>query len=183
MMLRPSENPAILTPGVVSVAELHGTWWLAYTKPRFEKAFAWEMIGHGIGYFLPMREKVVFSGGRKRRVMLPLFNSYVFFCGTEHDRYVALTTNRLSYTSEVADQDRLIRELVRIEKALTSKLAVDSYPQLPRGARCRIIAGPMLGCEGVIMERVDAKARMILEVTVLGQGIIVEIDADLLESA
>jgi len=180
-MLRTSENPAILTPGIVSVAELGGTWWLAYTKPRFEKAFAWDMIRQGIGYFLPMRERVVFSGGRKRRVMLPLFSSYVFFCGTERDRYVALTTNRLSYTSEIADQETLIKELVRIEKALTSKLAVDSYPQLPEGAQCRITAGPMLGCEGVIMEKVDTKARMILEVTVLGQGVIVEIDADLLE--
>jgi transcriptional antiterminator RfaH len=177
-----SENPAILTPQVESLAELKGTWWLAYTKPRFEKAFAWDMSDHGIGYFLPMREKISFSGGRKRRVMLPLFTSYVFFCGTESDRYAALTTNRLCHTMEVADQERLIKELIRIEKALFNKLAIDSYPQLPVGRRCRVISGPMLDSEGVIIERIDAKARMILEVTVLGQGVLVEIDADLLET-
>ena len=181
-MLRPSENPAIMTTDVESVTELSGTWWLAYTKPRFEKAFAWDMLSHGIGYFLPMRKKTVFSGGRKRRVMLPLFTSYVFFCGTESDRHTALKTNRLCHTIEVADQERLIRELARIEKALLSKLAVDSYPRLPMGGRCRVISGPMRGSEGVIIERVDAKARMILEVTVLGQGVLIEIDADLLEA-
>lgn len=181
-MIKLRENPTILTPQVESLTELKGTWWLAYTKPRFEKAFAWDMFHHDIGYFLPMREKIIFSGGRKRCVILPLFTSYVFFCGTESDRYVALTTNRLCHTIEVADQERLMKELIRIEKALFNKLAIDSYPQLPVGIRCRVISGPMLGSEGVIIERVDTKARMVLEVTVLGQGVLVEIDADLLEA-
>ena len=33
-MLKLSENPAILTPEVQSVAELSGTWWVAHTKAR-----------------------------------------------------------------------------------------------------------------------------------------------------
>jgi hypothetical protein len=78
-MLKLSQNPAILTPEVDSLTELTGTWWVGYTKPRFEKAFARDLCSHGIGYFLPMREKVIFSGGRKRRLMVPLFTSYVFF--------------------------------------------------------------------------------------------------------
>jgi len=73
-MLKLSENPAILTPEVQSLVELGGTWWVAHTKARFEKAFAWDMSNRGIGYFLPMREKIIFSGGRKRRVMAPLFS-------------------------------------------------------------------------------------------------------------
>lgn len=180
-MLKLSENPAILTPEVDSLTELSGTWWAAYTKPRFEKAFAWDLFSHGIGYFLPMREKIIFSGARKRRLMVPLFTSYVFFCGTEADRYTALTTNRLSQTIDVVDQDGLVEELVSIEKALLSKAIIDQYPRLPIGSRCRIVSGPMMGIEGVIIERKDAKARMVLEVTILGQGVVVEIDADLLE--
>lgn len=180
-MLKLSENPAILTPEVNSLTELNGTWWAAYTKPRFEKAFAWDLFSHGIGYFLPMREKIIFSGARKRRLMVPLFTSYVFFCGTEADRYTALTTNRLCQTIEVADQDGLIEDLANIEKALLSKAIIDNYPRLPVGCRCRIVSGPMMGIEGVVIQRKDAKARMVLEVTILGQGAVVEIDADLLE--
>ena len=180
-MLKLSENPAILTPQVESLTELHGTWWVAHTKPRFEKAFAWDMISYGIGYFLPMREKVIFSGGRKRRVMIPLFTSYVFICGTELDRYTALTTNRLCQTIEVFDQEGLISELAAIEKALLNKAVLDIYPHLPIGNRCRITSGPMMGTEGVVVERKDAKARMVLEITILGQGAVMEIDADLLE--
>ena len=180
-MLKLSENPAILTPQVQSLAELTGTWWAAYTKPRFEKALAWALFNHRIGYFLPMREKIVFSGGRKRRMMIPLFTSYVFFCGSERDRYTALTTNRVCQTIEVADQDGLIEELVNIERALLSKAVIDNYPRLPIGSHCRIISGPMMGIEGVVIKRKDAKARMVLEVTMLGQGAVVEIDSDLLE--
>ena len=33
-MLKLSENPAILTPEVHSLAELSGTWWVAHTKAR-----------------------------------------------------------------------------------------------------------------------------------------------------
>ena len=180
-MLKLSENPAILTPQVQSLAELTGTWWAAYTKSRFEKAFAWDLFNHSIGYFLPMREKVIFSGGRKRYIMSPLFKSYVFFCGTEQDRYTALTTNRICRMIEIDDQDGLIEELLCIEKALVSKAVIDNYPRLPKGSRCRITSGPMMGIEGVIIKRKDAKARMVIDVTILGQGAVVEIDSDLLE--
>lgn len=179
-MLKLSENPAILTPQVQSLTELTGTWWAAHTKARSEKAFAWDMSGHGIGYFLPMWEKNIFSGGRKRRVMMPLFTSYVFVCGTELDRYTALTTNRLCQMIDVIDQDGLIQELSRIERVLLSKAIIDHYPNLPVGNRCRIISGPMKGTEGVVIEKRDAKVRMVLEVTILGQSAVLEVDADLL---
>lgn len=180
-MLKLSENPAILTPEVESLTELSGTWWIAHTKARFEKVFAWDMLSHGIGYFLPLREKVIFSGGRKRRMMIPLFTSYVFFCGTDEDRYKAMATNRLCQTIEVFDQKQLVQQLARVEKALISKAVIDHYPHLPVGSRCRITSGPMMGTEGVVIERKEGKARMVLEVTILGQGALIEIDADILE--
>ncbi len=99
----------------------------------------------------------------------------------EMDRYTALTTNRLCQTIEVVDQDGLIEELAGVEKALLSKAIIDHYPRLPVGRHCRIISGPMMGTEGVVIERKNAKARMAIEVTILGQGAVVEIDSDLLE--
>ncbi|MEJ2705829.1 MAG: transcription termination/antitermination NusG family protein [Sedimentisphaerales bacterium] len=181
-MLKLSENPSILSPEFGSVTELTGTWWIARTKAKFEKTFAWDMHHRGVGYFLPMTEKVIFSGGRKRRLMAPLFPLYVFFCGTEHDRYTAMTTNRICQTIEVFDQKRLVEELYNIERAITQKAVIDEYPSLPVGRRCRVVSGPMAGIEGTITEKNNEKARMVLEVTILGQGTLVEVDADLLEA-
>jgi len=180
-MLKPYENPSILSPGFGSVTELAGTWWVARTKARFEKTFAWDMYNHGIGYFLPMREKIIFSGGRKRRMMAPLFPLYVFFCGTELDRYTAMTTNRICQTIEVVDQDGLVEELYNIERAILCKAVIEQYPSLPVGRRCRVISGPMIGIEGVIVRKDNEKACIVLEVAILGQGTLVEVDADLLE--
>jgi transcriptional antiterminator RfaH len=181
-MLKLSDNPAILTPEVNSVTEITGIWWVAHTRPRFEKVFAWDMLKRGIGYFLPMREKIIFSGGRKRRVLIPLFSSYVFICGTEKDRYTAMTTNRLCHTIEVYDQEQLILELAAIEKGLINKAIIDLYPTLAVGSWARIISGPMIGIEGILIQRKGGQARMVLQVTMLGQGALVEIDADLLEA-
>ncbi len=94
-MLKLSQNPPVLPPEVESVTQLSGRWWLAHTKSRCEKAFAWDLIDHSIGYFLPLIERVRISDGKKRRVLMPLFSSYVFFCGDEEDRYTAMTTSRL----------------------------------------------------------------------------------------
>jgi len=110
-----------------------------------------------------------------------LFPSYVFFCGSDEDHCTALTTNRLFQVVDVADQLGLVSQLMTVEKGLLCKAGLDPYPCRPVGTRTRIISGPLMGIEGVVIERKGAKARMVLEVTVLGQGAAMEIDYDLLE--
>ena len=181
-MLKACENPPILPPWAPSVGELGERWWVAHTKARFEKVFAWSLLNRNTGYFLPLVERVKVSGGRKRHVMTPLFTSYVFFCGDEEDRYAALATNRLCQVIDVPDQETLVEELVLIEKAVQQKAQLDPYPFAAVGRRCRITAGPFIGLEGRVVER-SKPARLVLEVSVLGQGASMEVDTDLLEPA
>jgi len=179
-MLKAADNPPIVSPLVSRLADLDGRWWVAHTRPRCEKAFAWDLIRRSIGYFLPLARRVRMSGGRKRRVLMPLFPSYVFFCGREEDRYAAMTTNRVCQTIEVADQSRLAEELTAIETALAGQADLDLYPFAAAGQRCRVTAGPFQGVEGVVVQR-SRQARLVLQVTILGQGACLEIDADVLE--
>jgi len=177
-MIRYQDNPPCLPPTVSSLTELAGRWWVAHTRSRFEKAFAWDMCQRDIGYFLPLRDKVTVSHGRKRKVKMPLFTSYVFICGSDEDRYTALTTNRLCQTIEVADQEQLVAQLSRIEKALHSEAPLETLPHIPLGQRCRINAGVLAGVEGILIAK-DKRARVALEVSVLGQATVMEVDADL----
>ncbi len=181
MMLKLSDNPSVLANWVDSVADLQGLWWVAHTKARLEKAFARDLSKQGVGYFLPLVQRVTYSGGKKRRTLLPLFPSYVFFCGTHEDRQTAMRTNRLCRAIDVPNQDRLVSELLLIEKALQHDIQLDSHVGISAGETCRVTAGPFAGLEGQVL-RQSGKLRFLLQVGVLGQGASMEIDADFLES-
>jgi hypothetical protein len=181
-MLKISDNPPIRPLTVSSIAELTGDWWVAHTKSRSEKAFCWDLHERKIGYFLPMIEKLSFSGGRKRRGMVPLFTSYVFFCGDDTQRYTALTTNRLCQVIPVVNRQLFLEELLDVEKALDSGMALDLHPHAEIGKRCRVTAGPLEGIEGIVIQR-NSVTRLVLQVSILGKGSSLEINPDLLEPA
>ena len=67
-----------------------------------------------------------------------------------------------------------------IEQALKSGAELQPYPQAPIGQRCRVTSGVLEGLEGVVIQH-RKRARLVLEVNILGQGTVMEIDADLLE--
>ncbi len=181
-MLKLSENPPMVHPADAAVAALSGRWRVAHTKARFEKAFAWDLLRRDVRYFLPLLTRVRISAGKKRRVLMPVFPSYVFFCGDDDARIAALATNRLCQIIEVADQRQLVAELAAIQKALAGQAELDPYPFAAQGHRCRVKAGPFQGLEGVVASRANV-TRLVLQVSILGQGAAMEIDADLLEGA
>ena len=129
---------------------------------------------------MPLYERVKFSGGRKRRVMLPLFPSYVFLCSDEKGRYEAMTTDRVCQTLEVPDREKLIGELAAIEKALKSRKELDPYPFAAEGKVCRVTSGPFRGLEGMVIRRRNV-CKILLQVSFLSMGALMEIDAGLLE--
>lgn len=175
-----TNNPPIISPDDVQLEQFAGTWWVAHTKPRQEKALAMDIFRSGRAYFAPMYETVRRSKGRTWKSVLLLFPGYVFFCGTEADRLFALQTNRIANIIEVSDQVKLAGELSQIHQLLRSGMAVSSRESLQKGTICRIRSGALGGLEGRI-ERHKGKARFVVNVSILGQAAMVEIDADQLE--
>ena len=174
-MLKLSDNPPLLPPPAVTVGDLRGRWWIAHTKSRVEKAFAWDLVSAGIGYFLPMARRTFMSGGRKRQVLRPLFTSYVFVCGDDGCRARSLATNRLCAMLPVPDQAQLVAELSTVQRALAGSPELDLYPFAAVGRRCRVTAGPLMGMTGVVVRRTD-RATLVLEISILRQGASLEID-------
>lgn len=183
-MFKPSENPPALMPADGWLAELNGSWWVRYTRSRCEKVVAWDRHWRVISYFPPMVQRVRWSGERKRRVTLPMFPSYVFFCGDESTRYHALKINHSVRTLDVVDQERLRRELCDIEAALHTDFDFTVRSAPAAGSWCRVIAGPLTGplkgSEGVAV-RWSRKSCFVLQVSVLGKGVELETERDLLE--
>lgn len=179
-MLKPEENPPTIWPADKSVQDFQGTWWVAHTKSRNEKALAWQMHKKNISYFLPLTEKVYKKSRRVFRSMLPLFSGYVFFCGNETDRLEVLKTNRVAGLLTVKDQQHLVTELLPIEKALQAGENLTPYDYIKAGQQCRVIAGPLMGTEGLVLND-QSKTRLVLQVDILGKATCLEIDSALLE--
>lgn len=179
-MLKVHENPPIMWPPVESVRLFEGQWWVAHTKSRNEKALAHDLMAKDVSYFLPMTWKVRRSSQRTLKSLLPLFTGYLFFCGSENDRVELLKTNRVANLLVVTDQDVLIKELVRFEQALRAGTPLVPHKYIEKGQWCRVIAGPLLGLEGIVIQT-RGNTRLVLQIDILGQAASVEVDIDMIE--
>jgi transcription antitermination factor NusG len=175
-----NENPPLVWPEAESLRQFNGLWWVAHTKSRNEKALAHDLMAKNISYFLPMALRVHRHSHRTIKAMLPLFTGYLFFCGNESERVELLKTNRVANLLEVKDQETLIRELVRFEQALRAGAPLTPHQYLKKGQWCRVIAGPLLGLEGIVVQT-KGDTRLVLQIDMLGQAASVEIDTVMIE--
>ncbi|MGD8501290.1 MAG: hypothetical protein PVJ86_11620, partial [Phycisphaerales bacterium] len=142
---------------------------------------AHDLISKKISYFLPMSWKVSRRSRRTVRSLLPLFSGYVFFCGKEEERVELWRTDRVANLIEVKDQQKLLKELLQIEQALRAGAPLTAHKYIKAGQRCRVMAGPLLGLQGVVVKTRGA-TRLVLQVDMLGQAASVEIDVDMIET-
>jgi transcriptional antiterminator RfaH len=179
-LLKIHENPPVLWPQVESIRDFQGQWWVAHTKSRNEKALAHDLVARNVSYFLPMTLKVSRRSHRTLKSMLPLFTGYLFFCGHENDRIELLKTNRVANLLEVTDQRELLRDLLRVEQAVRAGVPLTPHKYIKRGQWCRVIAGPLLGVEGIVVDQ-KGNTWLVLQVDMLGQAASGEIDIEMIE--
>jgi transcription antitermination factor NusG len=161
-------------------APVERRWMVLQTKARQEKAVARHLSAAGVRHDLPLVERITVTRGRKHRSRVPLFPSYVFVFGEKQDAYDAIATRRVVKYLEVEDQDGLQDELAVVHSAIQSGLPIDEYPGLAMGHRARVVKGPLLGIEGIVIEEAR-RSRLVLHVETLGRGASIEIERDLLE--
>ncbi len=61
-------------------------WYVVYTKPKWEKKVAEQLKNAGVECYCPLIVKIHQWSDRKKKVEVPLFNSYVFVRLAEEDR-------------------------------------------------------------------------------------------------
>jgi len=76
------------------ITNLH--WYALYTRPRHEKKVYDQLVEKGVTSFLPLIEQVRQWKDRKKRIMMPLFSSYVFVRIHLKDRYTDIKIRKLS---------------------------------------------------------------------------------------
>ncbi|HYK90249.1 MAG TPA: UpxY family transcription antiterminator [Acidobacteriota bacterium] len=155
-------------------------WYAVYTKSRFEKKMLSELTDRSIEVFLPMREILSRWKDRKKRIWVPLFPGYIFVnhIDTPENRYRVLNVpGAVRFVGHEGHAEQIPDEqIVSVRRFLEASISIDPYPYLKIGRRVEIIAGPLKGIIGILVQK-KGRFRFVLQVDLIRQAVSVEIDA------
>jgi len=174
---------------MVAVADtLAPRWHACYTRSRHEKRVDERLRSQGMEVFLPMVARVRQWHDREKVVEWPLFPSYVFarfgldalarVLGTPGVATVVRFNGR-----PVAIPEHEIENVRRLADGLGRADAdPEPVPMVETGRPVRITSGPLEDVRGIVAEH-RGRERLLITVGLqsIGQGMKVEVDADLVE--
>ena len=150
-------------------------WWVLHTRPRAEKSLARHCLARNLSFFLPLYQHQWRNRGRLFRAHMPLFPGYLFLRGDAETRLHALESNQVARTIPVGDTVQLRADLARVYRMMQAGMLLAPEEQLLPGMPVEIVAGPLAGLEGKIIQR-GKQMRFFVEVRLLQRGVSVEIE-------
>lgn len=157
-----------------------GGWHVLHVRPRCEKKMAAYCTNARLQCYLPLRLERKKYQRRQVEVQKPLFPGYVFARFRPEQRIFILQSGQIARILEVKDQLKFISEIEQIRKALETDPGLRACPAITTGMMVRITEGPFAGLEGIVIKSKGC-ARVILNVDMIGQGVAIEVDEDVLE--
>lgn len=147
-----------------------GQWWAVYTMARREKDLMRRLRSMHVPFYGPLTpRKSRGSRGRVRVSYNPIFPGYVFLCGDNEHRQLALSTNCVSRVLPVPDSAELVHDLRQIRQLILSGAPLTAEARLQPGMRVRVRSGLLAGVEGVVIKR-RGKDHLLVAVEFLQQG-------------
>lgn len=155
-------------------------WYALYTRSRFEKKMLGELTDRNVEVFLPMREVLSRWKDRRKKIWVPLFPGYIFVhhVNTPENRYRILNIpGAVRFVGLEGRAEPVPEEQIQyVRRFLEASISVDSYPYIRVGSRVEVIAGPLSGIQGILVEK-RGKFRFVVQVDLIQRAISVEIDA------
>ncbi len=165
---------------------MNKSWYVFYTKSRQEKKVKDLLLKNGFEVFLPMQKVMKQWSDRKKKVEVPLFNSYIFVKDSHHKIPEILKTPGVAWNIRYNGRPAVLREeefeLIRrfISTGLfleTAGLEPDSFKI---GDKAKIIDGPLAGVTGILTGE-DKNQRFNIVLEGIQQVIQVQVPAALLK--
>lgn len=158
-------------------------WFVYYTKSRHEKKVRDLLQRRGFEVFLPLQKVVRQWSDRKKKVEVPLFNSYIFVHIAEHRISEVLQIPGIAWIIRYNGRPAALRpeEYQLIKRFLETGLHIEVVPwaSIQPGDRVRVLDGPLKGAEGEVTGNSPAKFTVVLET--LGQGMRLVVEPGLLQ--
>ena len=141
-------------------------WYVLYTKPKWEKKVAEQLQAIGINCYCPLVTKERQWSDRKKKVEVPLFNSYVFVYLEEKDRSLVFQSPGAVRYLFWLQQPAIVRdeEIATIKKWLSSpdiaEIEVSTYQV---GDTIQVDSGPFVNQKAVVQEVTASHYVLVLE--------------------
>ena len=153
--------------------------WIALkTIPRFEKKIARDLAYIQVPVFLPTIKQRTKYLSKTSEANIPLFSCYLF-ASTEHflDTKAVSPFTRAKIAKVLRPENplKLKTELLDLRNVLCKHELVQEKVFGKPGDHVRVVRGPLLGTEGTILRLKPIQKILVLEVSMLGRKLIIEI--------
>ena len=127
-------------------------WYVLYTKPRQEKKIADSLNAIGIEAYCPLVTVVKQWSDRKKKVQIPLINSYVFVNIEEHHREAVFKVSGIVRYLFWLGKPAVVRaiEIEALKKSLEGIVTSFEVNAIQKDTIYKIPEGPFQGFEGIV---------------------------------
>jgi transcription termination/antitermination protein NusG len=150
------------------------TWYVAYTAPRAEKKVAQRLDKVGIKFYLPVREEFRQWSDRFKKIIVPVFPSYIFVYVNKVEYFSAINQSGMVKYVHFGGVPAQINDntIENIQKMLELNPMLELYDKMPNiGEKIKIPTGPLKGIEGKVL-RLKGKTHFVLEVVEWGKCVV-----------
>ena len=141
-------------------------WYVIYTKPKWEKKVADKLAQAGIECYCPLITQIKQWSDRKKKVEVPLFNSYVFVQLPEADRNTVFAVPGVVRYLFWLGKPAIVRdeEIILIQKSLNaSNIADISVSSMQVGDRIKLDSGAFSNQNAIVQEISKTHYILVLE--------------------
>jgi transcriptional antiterminator NusG len=160
---------------------LNKSWFVFYTKSRQEKKVNELLIKRGFESYLPLQTVMRQWTDRKKKVEVPLFNSYIFVNVAEHMIQDVLQVPGVAWNIRLNGKPAVLhqRELDTIRRFIATGLLIETHgtdeETFAIGDWVKVMDGPLKGSDGLLMDYHN-KTYFSIVLEAIGQTITVQLD-------
>ncbi len=155
-------------------------WFVFYTKSRQEKKVNDLLIKRGFEPYLPLQKVMRQWSDRRKKVEVPLFNSYIFVRVAEHDIQNVLSVPGVAWNIRLNGKpaELHLHELETIQRFIETGMLIEAQnvpEKFSVGDEVKVIDGPLKGAQGILSDYHN-KQYFSVVLESIGQVITVQID-------
>ncbi len=162
---------------------LEKKWFVFYTKSRAEKKTLIYLQKFGFDAWLPMHKVLRQWSDRKKKMEVPLFNSYIFVREIEANILEILKIPGISWNIRHNDKPAVLHssEQATIQRFIETGLTLESqsFQKLEQGQTVQVMDGPLKGQIGEVEARHN-EDKLYVTIESLGQQVMVSINKNVL---